>query len=81
MENDFGNLTAKVWAIWIIQSRAMILVNFLYAALSCGTLLISVMSQHYNCLMELYTNFKKLSLFIKMNLPTTFTLIVMLGLR
>ena len=33
------------------------LVNSLYAALSGGTMLISVMSQQYNCLMELYTNF------------------------
>ena len=29
----------------------------MYVALSGGTLLISVMSQQYNCLMELYTNF------------------------
>ena len=34
-----------------------ILTNFLYAALSCGTLLQYVMSQQYNCLMELNTNF------------------------
>ena len=49
--------------IWIIQSRALICrsFNFLYAALSGSTLLKSVMSQHYNSLMELYntnvTNF------------------------
>ena len=30
-------------------------INFVYVALSGGTLLISVMSQQYNCLMELYT--------------------------
>ena len=29
----------------------------MYVALSGGTLLISVMSQQYNCLMELYTIF------------------------
>ena len=32
----------------------------MHAALSCGTLLQSVMSQQNNCLMELYTNFTKL---------------------
>ena len=31
----------------------------MYVALSGGTLLISVMSQQYNCLMELYTNLSK----------------------
>ena len=46
------------------------MVNFLYAALSGGTVLIYVMSQQY-CLMELYTNF---SLFMKMHLPSTFIL-------
>ena len=30
-------------------------VDLVYVALSGGTLLISVMSQQYNCLMELYT--------------------------
>ena len=38
----------------------------MYVALSGGTLLISVMSQQYNCLMELYTNFYKILLFMKM---------------
>ena len=37
-------------------------------------MLISVMSQQYNCLMELYTNFTKFSLFMKMHLPSTFIL-------
>ena len=32
-------------------------INFVYVALSDGTLLISVMSQQYNCLLELYTTF------------------------
>ena len=32
----------------------------MYVALSGGTLLISVMSQQYNCLMELYTKFYKI---------------------
>ena len=40
----------------------------------CGTLLIYVMSQQYNCLMELYTNFYKISLFMKMYLPSSFIL-------
>ena len=29
----------------------------MYVALSDGTLLVSVMSQQYNCLLELYTKF------------------------
>ena len=60
MEDDFRNLRQKFGQIWIIQSRDMIFqrfINFVYVALSGGTLLISVMSQQYNCLMELYTNF------------------------
>ena len=35
-------------------------------------MLLSVMSQQYNCLMALYTNFTKFSLFMKMHLPSTF---------
>ena len=46
----------------------------MYVALSGGTLLISVMSQQYNCLMELYTNFYKILLFMKMHLPSSFIL-------
>ena len=60
MEDDFQNLTAKVWANldnpikrWFFKG----LINFVYVAPSGGTLLISVMSQRYNCLMTLYTNF------------------------
>ena len=67
--NDFRNLTAKVLANsdnpikpWFFK----VLVNFMYAALSGGTVLIYVMSQQYNCLMELYTNL------MKMYLPSTF---------
>ena len=44
----------------------------MYVALSGGTLLVSVMSQQYNCLMELYTNFYKFLLYMKMYLPSTF---------
>ena len=61
MEDDFRNLTAKVWAnldnpiqeIWFFIG----FINFVYVALSGGTLLIYVMPQQYNCLMELYTIF------------------------
>ena len=51
-----------------------VLVNFLYATLSGCTVLISVMSHQFNCLMELYTNFTKFSLFMKIHLPSTFIL-------
>ena len=67
MEDDFRNLTAKVWANldnpikrWFFK----VFIKFVYVALSGGTLLISLMSQQYNCLMELYTNFYKMLLFI-----------------
>ena len=46
----------------------------MYVALSGGTLLISVMSQQYNCLMELYTNFYKILLFMKIYLFSSFIL-------
>ena len=49
-------------------------INFVYVALSGDTLLRSVMSQQYNCLMELYTNSYKISLFMKMYLPSSFIL-------
>ena len=49
-------------------------INFVYVALSGGTLLISVMSQQYNCLMELYTIFFFIVLFMKMYLPSSFIL-------
>ena len=51
-------------------------INLVYVALSGGTLLISVMSQQYNCLMELYTIFffYKILLFMKMYLPSSFIL-------
>ena len=74
MEDDFRNLTAKVWANLdnpIKSYDFSYFVNFLHATLSGGTVLISVMSQQYNCLMELYTNFTKFVLFMKMYLPST----------
>ena len=37
-------------------------------------MIISVMSQQCNCLMELYTNFTKFLLFMKMCLSSTFIL-------
>ena len=46
----------------------------MYVAISGGTLLISVMSQQYNCLMELYTNVYKILRFMKMYLPSSFIL-------
>ena len=52
----------KFGQIWIIQSRDMIFkgfINFVYVALSGGTLLISLMSQQYNYLMESSTQIKK----------------------
>ena len=49
----------------------------MYFALSGGILLIFVMSQHYNCLMVLYTNFRKFLLFIKIVRYTNFHKIVL----
>ena len=46
----------------------------MYVALSGGTFLISVMSQQYNSLMELYTNIYRILLFMKMYLPSSFIL-------
>ena len=46
----------------------------MYVALSGSTLLISVMSQQYNCLMQLYTNFYKISFVMKMYLPSSLIL-------
>ena len=60
MEDDFRKLTAKVWTdldnpIKRYDFFFEGFINFVYVALSGGTLLISEMSQQYNCLMELYT--------------------------
>ena len=49
-------------------------INFAYVSLSGGTLLISVMSQQYSCLMELYTKFYNILLFMKMYLPSSLIL-------
>ena len=66
MENDFRNLTAKVWSnldnpIKSYDFSKFWLISCMHAVLSDsgGTVLISVMSQQYNCLMELCTNFTK----------------------
>ena len=64
MEDNFRNLNSKSlgkfgWSsqeIWFFKG----FINFVYVALSGGTLLIFVMSQQYNCLMELYTNVYKI---------------------
>ena len=61
MEDDFRNITAKVWVnlgnqeMWFFKG----FINCLYVALSGGTLLIYVMSQQYNRVMDLYTHKKK----------------------
>ena len=51
MEDDFRNLTAKVWANLDNPFKRYDFfkdfINFVYVALSGGTLLISVMSQQY----------------------------------
>ena len=71
MADDFRNLTAKVWANFDnpIKSYDFFkgFINFVYVALSGGTLLIHVyvMSQQYNCL---------ILLFMKMYLPSSFIL-------
>ena len=62
MENDFRS--TKVWGnldnpIKSYDFFFTVLINFLYAALSNGTLLQFMMSQQNNWLMELYTNFIK----------------------
>ena len=78
MEDDYRNLTAKVWAN--VDDRikrydfSKVSFYFVYVALSGGTLLISVMSQQYNCLMKLYTKFYKICIFMKMYLPSSFVL-------
>ena len=46
------------------MQNTMVLINFSYAALSGGTLLQYVMSEQYNHLMELETNFTKFLLFM-----------------
>ena len=54
----------------------------MYVALSGGTLLISVMSQQYNCLMELYTNFLQNFTFHNFSWKSIFPeLLVYLGIR
>ena len=75
MEDDFRNLTANVWGnldnpikrLWVLKG----FINLVYVALSVGTFLISVMSQQYNCRMELYTNIYQILLFIKIYLPSS----------
>ena len=68
MEDDFRNLTAKVSANLDNPIKRYDFfkgfINFLYVALSGGTLLISVMSKQYNCLMELYFSWKCIFLLI-----------------
>ena len=78
MDDDLRNLTAKVWANLNNPIKRYDFfkgfINFVYVALPGGTLLIYVMSQQYNCLMELYTNFYKILLFMKMYLLSSLIL-------
>ena len=69
MGDDFRNLTAKVWANLDNPIK-----RYDFSKVSGGTLLISVMSQPYNSLMELYTHFYKILLFMKTYLPSSFIL-------
>ena len=75
MEDDFRNLTAKVWAnLDNPNKRYDFSKDSLILCMSPSqvALLISVMSQQYNCLMERYTNFYKILLFMKMYLSLFF---------
>ena len=80
MEDDFWNLTANVWAnldnpIKRCVFAKVSLILCMSPSQVARTLLIFVMSQQYNnCLMELYTNFYKILLFMKMYRPSSFIL-------
>ena len=82
MENDFTNLTTKVLENLDNPIKSYdflslkVLVNLLYAALSCrwNSATICDVTTVYNYLIELYTNFTKLVLFVKIHLPSTFIL-------
>ena len=76
-----GSLHEFRWALSPLGLLFKVLIHFLFAALSGGSLLQSVMSQQYNCLMKLYTNFTKF--YFSQYLPSTFILrcMLLLGLR
>ena len=77
MEDEFRNLTAKVWANLdnpLKRYHFSKVSLILCMSPSQVALLISVMSQQYNCLMELYTYFYKILLFMNMYLPSSFVL-------
>ena len=63
MEEDFRNLTAKVWTNLDIPIKkydfSMVSLILCMSPSQVCTILIYVMSQQYNCLMELYTHFTK----------------------
>ena len=74
MENEFRNLTEKVWRNFDNPIKSMIFQHFegfFNAALSGRTLLNYVMSQQDNSLMEVYT---QISLSLKIHPPSTFIL-------
>ena len=75
MEDDFRNLTAKVWANLDNPIK-----RYDFSKVSLILCMSPSQLAQYNCLMELYTNLYKISLFMKMHLPSSFILI-MLGLR
>ena len=75
MEDDFRNLTAKVWEnLDNPIKRYDFSKALLILCMSPSQVGLYVMSQQYNCLMELYTHFYKMLLFIKMYLPSSFIL-------
>ena len=69
MEDDFRNLTAKVWANLDNPIKKY---DFSKVPLISRMSPSHVMSQQYNCLMELYRKFYKILLFMKMYLPSSF---------
>ena len=82
MENDFRNLTAKVWANLDNPIKSYNLSKFWLT--SCMPPSQVAQCQYlwcHNCLMELHTNFTKFLLFMKMNLPSILLYLGMLGLK
>ena len=76
MGNEFRNLIATVLANLvhpIKRNDFSVFINFLYATLSGGTLLQSVMLQQYNCIGTVHI-FHKILLFMKIHLPSPFIL-------
>ena len=82
MENDFRNLTAKVWTNLDNPIKSYEFSKFwLISCMPSSQLAITVMSQQYNCLMELYTNFYKILNFSWKCIFPLLLYLGMLGLR